>query len=391
MAKDDAFTDDQKHCLKKSFSSYRQNTSSIADTTQLSMSTTSYDRASEIKAFDETKAGVKGLVDAGITEVPRFFIHPTETIISDSTTELQIPVIDMKDVNTRKKEIVEKVKEASETIGFFKVANHGVPNKVMDEMLDAIKRFMDDDDEGEKKKYYSRDNDRKVMFNCNYDLYSSPAANWRDTLIFRMAPDPPEKEEVPCAFREIVFDYSFHMKKLGEVLLELLSEALGLKPDHLKEMECAHGIVAACHYYPPCPEPHLAIGTSKHSDPGFFTILLQDKSISGLQMLHNNKWVDVPPSPGCLVINIADLLQLISNDKLKTVEHRVLASKEGPRLSVACLFLNQYSPSRVYGPIMELLANGSAPIYREVVIDEFNKHYNTKRPDGMSALDHFKL
>ncbi|KAH7690468.1 Iron/ascorbate family oxidoreductases protein [Dioscorea alata] len=355
------------------------------------MSTTIYDRVSEIKAFDETKAGVKGLVDAGVTEVPLFFIHPTETI-STSTTELKIPVIDMIDVNTRKKEIVNKVKEASETIGFFQVANHGVPDMVMDEMLDAIKRFTEDDEEL-KKKYYTRDTQqRKVVFNSNFDLYSSPAANWRDTLFLRMAPDPPEKDEVPHAFWEIAFEYSFHMKKLGEVLFELISEALGLKPDHLKEMKCAEGIGVACHYYPPCPEPHLALGTSKHSDPGFLTILLQDKSIGGLQILHKNKWVDVPPSPGCLIVNIADLLQLISNDKLKSVEHRVLASKEGPRLSVACFFVTQYSPSSmVYGPIKELLANGSAPIYREIVIDEFNKHYNSKGLDGKSALDHFKL
>lgn len=61
-------------------------------------------------------------------------------------------------------------------------------------------------------------------------------------------------------WREIVFEYSFHMQKLGELLLELLSEALGLKPDHLKEMECTKGISLACYYYPPhvqSPISHL--------------------------------------------------------------------------------------------------------------------------------------
>ncbi|KAM0949653.1 putative isopenicillin N synthase [Dioscorea sansibarensis] len=86
------------------------------------MSSTTYDRASEIKAFNETKAGVKGLVDAGITGVPRFFMHPIEQI-SASTNEFKIPVIDMKGINTRKQEIVKKVKEASETICFFQVTN----------------------------------------------------------------------------------------------------------------------------------------------------------------------------------------------------------------------------------------------------------------------------
>ncbi|KAH7690467.1 Iron/ascorbate family oxidoreductases protein [Dioscorea alata] len=354
------------------------------------MSSKIYDRASEMKAFDETKAGVKGLVDAGITEVPHFFIHPTEQI-SASTIKFKIPVIDMKDINTRKTEVVKKIKEASETIGFFQVVNHRVPKELMDEMLDATKRFMEEEVKV-KEKYYTRDTAEKVQFNSNFDLYISPVANWRDTLFLHMAPEPPALEDVPLACREIVFEYSFHMQKLGEVLLELLSEALGLKPDHLKEMECAKGIGLACHYYPPCPDPHLTLGTSKHSDSDFLTILLQDKSTVALQVLHKNQWIDVPPTPDCLVINIGDLLQLISNDKLKSVEHRVLASKEGPRLSVACFFSSPYGPSsRLYGPIKELLTDGSAPIYREILINEFIKYYNSKGLDGKSALDHFKL
>ncbi|KAM0949652.1 putative deacetoxyvindoline 4-hydroxylase [Dioscorea sansibarensis] len=242
------------------------------------------------------------------------------------------------------------------------------------------------------KIYYTRDPDWKVLFNCSFNIYSSPAANWRDTLFLRTAPDPPEKEEIPHVFREIVFEYSFHMQKLGEVLLELLSGARGLKPDHLKKMECTKGLALACHYYPPCPQPHLNLGTSKHTDPGFLAILLQDKSIGGFQILHKNQWVDVPPSPGCLLINIADLLQLISNDKLNSVEHGVLASKQGPRISVASFFNTHYSPFlRRYGPIKELLTDGSVPIYKEILMSEYTKYYHSKGLDGKSALDYFKL
>lgn len=64
-----------------------------------------------------------------------------------------------------------------------------------------------------------------------------------------------------------------------------------------------------CHYYPPCPQPELTLGVTKNSDNDFLTILLQDQ-IGGLQGLHENQWINVPPIPGALVINIRDLLQV---------------------------------------------------------------------------------
>ncbi|KAL2897506.1 1-aminocyclopropane-1-carboxylate oxidase-like protein 3, partial [Bienertia sinuspersici] len=178
-----------------------------------------YDRDAEIKAFEDSKAGVKGLVDAGLTKIPNLFIHENLSLnnninCSNNSTptsmvedpEKTIPLIDFKGIDDKigggREEVIEQVKNACENYGFFQVINHGIPLHVMEEMLEGIRMFHEQD-VLVKKDYYSRDYDTKhFLYNSNFNLFQVKVAAWRDTMTFIRGSSTPNSQELPpfCRF-----------------------------------------------------------------------------------------------------------------------------------------------------------------------------------------------
>lgn len=356
-----------------------------------------YDRTAELRALDATLAGVRGLVVSGARHVPRIFRVPdTEEQLELQAQEPPAATAPVIDLSGDRAAVVDAVRGAAAEWGFFQVTGHGVPEKAMAEAVAAVRAFHDaDGGEGsDKARLYSREPQKAVKYNCNFDLYESPVVNWRDTLYLRMAPDPPAGDELPQSCREALFEYARQVKNLGDRLFGLLSESLGLSSSYLTDIECNQGQIVLGHYYPPCPQPELAIGTSRHSDSGFLTILLQDE-IGGLQILHEDQWVDITPTPGAFIVNIGDLLQLVSNDKFFSAEHRVIAKNAEPRVSIACFFRTHFHPAstRMYGPIRELLSTENPPLYKETLVRDYIARYYSVGFDGRekTALADFRL
>lgn len=165
-----------------------------------------YDRKSELKEFDDTKAGVKGLIDAQTTKIPRIFFHD-QLMLEDSSgpgnCQLNVPIINFARINESpdsRSEIINRLREACESWGFFQIINHEIPVSVIDQLIDGVRRFHEQDTEL-KKQFYSRDVTKKFYYNSNFDLYQTAAANWRDTLSCILAPDQPDPEQLPAVCR----------------------------------------------------------------------------------------------------------------------------------------------------------------------------------------------
>lgn len=81
-------------------------------------------------------------------------------------------------------------------------------------------------------------------------MYQSKASTWRDTLQMRLGPDPPNVDRIPEVCRREVVEWGGHVRRVGEVLMGLLSEWLGLEGGRLEEMACLDGRHMVAHYNP---------------------------------------------------------------------------------------------------------------------------------------------
>ncbi|KAI8562996.1 hypothetical protein RHMOL_Rhmol03G0079600 [Rhododendron molle] len=328
-----------------------------------------YDRMKEVQEFDESKMGVKGLSDSGITTIPKFFVHPPETLsgLKSSSTFTGIPVIDLSNMESasNRAKIVEQIRDAAKTWGFFQVINHGVPVSALDETIAAIKAFHEQPTE-EKSKYYVREEGRGVMYASNNDLYRAKAACWHDSLQVWMSPEQAPAEDIPAVCRREVAEWDRHATEVAESVMGLLSEGLGLEAGKFKELSFSGARVLLGHCYPYCPQPDLTVGITSHTDPGVVTVLLQNQ-VQGLQ--------------------------IVSNGKYKSVEHRVLAnSNPEPRISIVIFFnLWKWKGSGYYGPLPELLSPEKPAIYRDFTMQEFYENFYSKGLDSKSLVDKIKL
>ncbi|CAN8269386.1 unnamed protein product [Cochlearia groenlandica] len=357
------------------------------------LSTSQLSNRTQVTEFVVTKGnGVKGLSETGINTLPDQYIQPFEERLINkfvNETNESIPIIDMSDSDQNR--VSQAVCEAAEKWGFFQVINHGVPLEILDNVKAATHRFFDLPVEEKSKFTKDKSLSTNVRFGTSFSPRAEKALEWKDYLSLFFVSEDEASQFWPHVCRNEALEYMNKSKTMVRKLLEYLCKNLNVKElDETKESLFMGSIRINLNYYPICPNPDLTVGVGRHSDVSSLTILLQDQ-IGGLHVrsLSSGNWVHVPPVPGSFVINIGDAMQIMSNGRYKSVEHRVMANGNNNRISVP-IFVNP-RPESVIGPLPEVTSNGEEPIYKNIVYSDYVRYFFKKAHDGKKTVDFAKI
>ncbi|KAG8365375.1 hypothetical protein BUALT_Bualt18G0098200 [Buddleja alternifolia] len=284
------------------------------------------------------------------------------------------PVVNMEKLNGEERSAtMEIIKDACENWGFFEVMNHGISPEFMDTVEKLTKDHYKKTMEQRFKEMVASKGLEAVQSEID-DL------DWESTFFLRHLPvsnisEVPDLEE---KYRKVMKEFAAQLEKLAEHLLDLLCENLGLEKGYLKKAfygSKGPTFGTKVSNYPPCPKPDLIKGLRAHTDAGGIILLFQDDKVSGLQLLKDGEWVDVPPMRHSIVVNIGDQLEVITNGKYKSVMHRVVAQSDGNRMSLAS-FYNPGSDAVIFpAPALVEKLEDNKDLYPKFVFEDYMKLY----------------
>ncbi|KAL6544711.1 Aconitate hydratase mitochondrial [Orobanche minor] len=295
------------------------------------------------------------------------------------------PVINMENLGGQERAAtMEIIDNACENWGFFELVNHGIAPDFMDLVERMTKAHYEKCMEQKFKEMVSD----KMLLEVN-DL------DWESTFFLRHLPSSNISEipDLEDEYRKVMKEFAAQLEKLAEQLLDLLCENLGLEKGYLKKAfygSKGPNFGTKVSNYPPSPKPELIKGLRAHTDAGGIILLFQDDKVSGLQLLKDGQWLDVPPMRHSIVINIGDQLEVITNGKYKSVMHRVVTRSEGTRMSIAS-FYNPGSDAVIYPAPALVNEEDGKDLYPKFVFDDYMKLYaGLKFQDKEPRFEAFK-
>ena len=247
-----------------------------------------------------------------------------------------IASVSLKDADRDPQQFAQKLGRSFEDYGFAIIADHGIPDELIHRAEEKAKAFFALP-EDVKRKYLvpggggargytpfgietakgHKAHDLKEFWHVGRDL---PAGHrFSDHMPPNLWPS-----EVP-SFKDTFLELFATFDRTGLKILKAIARYLGIGEDYFEDAVHEGNSVLRALHYPPQPEPtgeHIRAGA--HEDINAITLLLGAEE-AGLELLTtDNRWIPVSPRPGELVINIGDMLQRLTNGKLRSTSHRVV-------------------------------------------------------------------
>lgn len=254
-----------------------------------------------------------------------------------------VPSLDLADFTNgnpqQKQRFVQELGAAYNNIGFVAIRNHYLSNELSAKLYASIKSFFALPDAvkqkyeilglagqrgyiGKGKEHAKGRNtgDLKEFYHVGQEvLDNDPIKN--------EYPDNVWPEEVR-EFKEISLEVYRQLERTGVKMLQAIALYLGL-PENYFDAKVKHGnsILRPIHYFPienPDEVPADAVRAAEHGDINLITLLM-GASADGLQVLRRDgKWIPITALPEQLVVNVGDMLERLTNKKLKSTIHRVV-------------------------------------------------------------------
>ncbi len=269
-----------------------------------------------------------------------------------------IPSLNLKDFTqgtpSQKAKFVQDLGAAFNDIGFVAISGHGLTDQMSEDLYDSVMKFFSMPEES-KLKYeipgifgqrgYVAKRRETAKGHSVPDLkefyhIGQPKKEDGDT-VWKEYPENVFPDEVP-SFGDLAIQTYQTLEQTGKDLLQAIALYLGLNEDYFEEkVKNGNSILRAIHYFPILEPEKLEPGSVRaaaHGDINLITLLM-GASAEGLEVLRRDGvWIPITALPNQLVVNVGDMLDRLTNHKLKSTIHRVvnppLEKLKTPRYSI---------------------------------------------------------
>lgn len=306
--------------------------------------------------------------------------EPRFNPVSSHTAFKELPIVDISLLFSsnfsERKEAANALGSAAQEAGFLYIVGHGVPQYLIENLkkrtreyfAQAYEQKMQDYignslnhsgyvPEGEEQ-YLSAKPDLKEAYDVGFDLQQPE---------LRRPMLGPNRWPVFLGFKEDIKAYYDAVFALSNVLFRGFALALNLPEDNFTNIINAPPSQLRLVHYPFSPDaPDDRPGIGAHTDYECFTILLATED--GLEVQNGAmEWIDAPAVNGAFVINIGDMLEVLSNGYFMATMHRVRKVKQ-ERYSFPLFCACDYDT--VIQPIESLLSTETPSRYQPIVCGE---------------------